>query len=791
MNLLQTLSAQKKLSHEQIAVFIELAEQGKMNLVQQAAILAGLNVKGITPQELASFAKILLKKIPEKVDFPGALDICGTGGSGLDRINTSTISAFVLSALGVKIAKHGNRAASGRFGSFDLLDQLGIRYDLSPKHLQQLGQQLHLNFLYARQFHPAVKYFSQVRQELGFPTVFNLLGPLLNPASTTIQIIGTPFRHQMKIIAGTAKRLGKKRVMVVCGEDGLDEVTLTGKTFVTELNRGNIRSYTITPSSFGISSARFEDITGGNAKRNTDIALEILKGQCKSRHLDLVLINCALALKISGVTSNLKKAYQIAKECVLNGKAYHQFLAYKKATHAPSVLLEIVRNTRKEVEQRKRKLPLKKFLKKLQPSERDFRSALLGTSTTLIAEIKRSSPSEGILRKGKFDVGGIAKLYESSGAKAISVLTDKKFFGGDLQNLRKAQEATKHTPLLRKDFIIDEYQIYEARYFGADAILLIAGILTPEEINRFIAIARSYCMHALVEVHTEAELKEVLTTDAEIIGINNRDLHTFKTDLKTTTKLCKKIPQSKIVVAESGIHSRQQLLRLPKKVRSVLIGTSLMKSGDLQKKIFELIGKPKPLVKICGVQSVDEALLCQKYGANLVGLNFVPTSTRRISYQTGANITKTLLQRGGTKVVGVFQNQSLEEVNRAAQSIGLDYIQLSGDEPLSYLKRCVRPVIKGISIVRKNSLKKIDRYLGKVHLVLLDGKEPGSGKAFDHRSLRKLKAPFILAGGMSPDNVRQTLKEVRPTGVDVASGVESEGKRDFKKIRLFLQRAKS
>lgn len=791
MSHLQTLTAQKKLSHEQIAAFIELAEQGKMNLSQQAAILSGLNVKGITDQELAGFAKILLKKMPETVDFPGAIDICGTGGSGLPRINTSTISAFVLSALGVSIAKHGNRAASGRFGSFDLLQQMGVKVDLSLQHLEQLGKQLHLNFLYARQFHPTMRHFAQVRQEIAFPTVFNLLGPLLNPAAPTMQIIGTPFRHQMKLIAETAKRLGKKHVMVVCGEDGLDEVTLSGKTFVIELNRGKIRSFTLTHAAFGITSARFEEIAGGNAKRNTDIALEILEGKSKSRHLDLVLVNCALALKLSGRVSNLKKAYQLAKECIISGKAYRQFLAYKKASHAPSVLLEIAHNTQKEVSQRKRKLPLKKFLKKLRPSDRDFRSAILGTSTTLIAEIKRSSPSEGVLRNGKFDVGGIAKTYEASGAKAISVLTDKKFFGGDLGNLRKAQAATKHTPLLRKDFIIDEYQIYEARHFGADAILLIAALLTPEVMNQFIGIAKSLNMQALVEVHTEAELKEVLTTNAEIIGINNRDLHTFKTDLKTTDQLCKKIPQNKIVVAESGINSRQQLLRLPKKVRSVLVGTSLMKSENIQKKVFELIGKPKPLVKICGVQTIQEALLAQKYGADFVGLNFVPSSSRRISYQIGANIAKALHQRGGTKVVGVFRNQSLEEVNRSAQSVGLDSIQLSGDEPPAYVKKCSKPVIKGISMIRKSSINKVKRYLGKAHLVLLDGKDPGSGTAFDHRALRKLKVPFLLAGGMSPENVRQVLKEVQPVGVDVASGVENNGKRDLKKIRLFLQRARS
>ncbi|MGE3278255.1 MAG: bifunctional indole-3-glycerol-phosphate synthase TrpC/phosphoribosylanthranilate isomerase TrpF [Candidatus Altimarinota bacterium] len=787
-DLLNILGERKDFSAENIAAFIEGVEHGKIHPVQQAAILSALNVKGITSKEVAGFVQVLSQKIPEVLSLPNAIDLCGTGGSGLPRINTSTLAAFIVSGMGVPVAKHGNNAASGRFGSFDLLEKLEIAHDVPTNKLQKIYEQLGLCFLYAKKFHPVFKHFASVRKDLGIKTIFNLLGPLLNPAGAQRQIIGTSSKEQMMLMAEAAKILKRKHIMVVCGHDGLDEVTLTGKTFVAELKQGQIRTYSLSPKSFGVSAAAFADIKGGDGNFNEKVAREILQGTCQTRHLDLVLINCALALKLAGKYSNLKKAYQEAKKYVNSGQAYSHFMAYKNATTTPGILLDIVLHKKQEVEKRKKNLPLKKLIRKLRPSDRDFTSALLQKGISLIAEIKKASPKEGLIVKGPFSVDRIARIYEQSGARAISVLTDEKYFQGSLQNLRKAREATKDIPLLCKDFIVDEYQIYEARSFGADAILLIAGILTKDQVQIYLRVADELKMAAICEVHNEEELKMVLETGAEIIGINNRDLNSFKVSLNTTSKLAKKIPANKIIISESGISTRAHLKKLPKQTDAILVGTSILRSPDITKKIQGLIGKPKPMIKLCGIRSLEQAQLCAKLGVDFIGLNFVPTSPRRISYQLGSQIIQKIReQKTGTKVVGVFQNQDLNEINTAAEKIGLDFIQLSGDEPITFVKKCKRPVIKGVSIIRKGSLNKAARYVPYVKYLLLDSAQPGSGKGFDHKILKKFPHKFFLAGGIRLENVRDILKLVQPFGVDTASGIETDGEVDLKKIQKFIK----
>jgi indole-3-glycerol phosphate synthase len=223
-----------------------------------------------------------------------------------------------------------------------------------------------------------------------------------------------------------------------------------------------------------------------------------------------------------------------------------------------------------------------------EPNLRDFRAALSDGrqgSPRLIAEFKRRSPSKTAFPL-KHSFEEIIATYDKHAA-AISILTDQKFFGGSLEDLCEAEHLSQ-LPLLRKDFIIDEYQILEARQFGASAILLIARILAPEKLQEFLKIAHSLDMHALVEVHNEAELEKVLKTDAEIIGINNRDLDTLKVDISLTSKLARQVPEGKIIVAESGLTSREELEELKGVVDAVLIGTSLLQAEDLGKKLEEL-----------------------------------------------------------------------------------------------------------------------------------------------------------------------------------------------------------
>jgi len=257
------------------------------------------------------------------------------------------------------------------------------------------------------------------------------------------------------------------------------------------------------------------------------------------------------------------------------------------------ILDEIIAHKKKEVEQRKNYFPLDKFKNDLKKSESDFKGALQKEKIALIAEIKRASPSEGIIREN-FNLNEIVQQYKQ--ADALSVITDKKFFQGSIDYLARVRELTKK-PLLRKDFIIDHYQIYEARHYGADAILLIAACLNSTQIDYFIKTAKSYKMDCLVEVHNKDELRKAMWTNAEIIGINNRDLQTFTTDLNTTLELSDSIPKDKIIISESGIKTQEDMVKLHSKAHAVLIGTTFMKEENIQQKVREVMNYERILEK--------------------------------------------------------------------------------------------------------------------------------------------------------------------------------------------------
>lgn len=259
-----------------------------------------------------------------------------------------------------------------------------------------------------------------------------------------------------------------------------------------------------------------------------------------------------------------------------------------------TILDKIYRYKLLEVAENKKRISVEVLKKDIQKSQntKPFGSALKSDiGISIIAEIKKASPSVGIIRND-FDPIGIAHLYEAGGAAAISVLTDEKFFQGRLSYLTDVKKSVD-LPVLRKDFIIDTYQIYEARSAGADALLLIAALLSKEEIQSFLELAKALGMDCLVEIHSETELQKVLQTNATIIGINNRDLATFKTDLGTTLRLRSMIPDGKIVVSESGIRSREDVKRLADiGVHAILVGETLMKSDDIPTKLHELLGIP-------------------------------------------------------------------------------------------------------------------------------------------------------------------------------------------------------
>ncbi|NQU03031.1 MAG: indole-3-glycerol phosphate synthase TrpC [Syntrophaceae bacterium] len=258
------------------------------------------------------------------------------------------------------------------------------------------------------------------------------------------------------------------------------------------------------------------------------------------------------------------------------------------------ILDRIIKVKRREVDYLRESTSLEALKKAVRylPAPRDFRKAISGRDCSIIAEVKRNSPSKGRIRED-FDHIEIASLYEENGAAAISVLTDEEFFEGRNSYLSEIKE-TVSIPLLRKDFIIDPYQIYETRIIGGDAVLLIAGLLEKKTLRQFIDLAESLGLSPLVEVHSREELDKALAADAGIIGINNRNLKTFSTDLRTSMELAPSVPEGRIVISESGIHTREDLEALMQKgIHSFLVGEALMKAPDIGKKLMELLGEEK------------------------------------------------------------------------------------------------------------------------------------------------------------------------------------------------------
>lgn len=446
-----------------------------------------------------------------------------------------------------------------------------------------------------------------------------------------------------------------------------------------------------------------------------------------------------------------------------------------------------------EVEIAKKRRPLASFKNKLKKSKRDFRKAIAGSKEgvpALIAEIKRASPSKGIITKD-FDVKEIAKLYEKY-ASAVSVLTDKQFFKGKLEYLKIASNNSK-LPVLRKDFIIDEYQIYESRLYKADAILLISNLLPKEKINGFIKIANSLGMDCLVEVECAAALKKILDTKASIIGINNRDLHSLKVNKTNTSKLVKLIPKEKrsklIVVAESGVENRLDVEKLKGKVDSVLVGSSMMESKNRTAKLKELSGKP--LVKICGITSKKDAADAVKLGADFLGFNFYRGSPRHINPKKAREIILSLPKNVST--VGVFVNaENPNAVNCIARYCKLDFAQLHGNESNAYCEKITKPAIKVFRVKNRKSLREINKY--KTPFILLDafvkGIYGGTGKRIDYNLIRgrEIKNKLVfLSGGVNSRNVKSALK-LKPFAVDVCSGVEeTPGRKSYAKMNALFK----
>lgn len=453
-----------------------------------------------------------------------------------------------------------------------------------------------------------------------------------------------------------------------------------------------------------------------------------------------------------------------------------------------NILERIAGEKRKEVERLKKVRPLNK-LPKPGKSSRNFLRAV-GKKGSVIAEVKKASPSAGTLSKN-LDVKELIGLYNGY-ADALSILTEKKFFKGDIRNLDSARK-NSHLPLLRKDFIVDSYQITESRFYGADAILLILSILSDKEAKQFMGEAKALGMDSLVEVHSKAELKRALSIGAKIIGINNRNLKTMKVSLSTTNRLVGAIPKPKrrklVVVSESGFSERGDIEKVLPFADSFLIGTSLVKAKNPKTKLKALKGIP--LVKVCGMTSLKDAGAAVKAGADFLGFNFYRASPRYISPERARKIISGL--PASTTAVGVFVNSPLKEVKSIEKSCKLDYVQLHGDESAAFAKR-FKNVIKAIRVCSKKDVSSAKKFPAKYILFdsCVKGKFGGTGKSFNYNLVKNFPKPFFLSGGLSIRNVGKAVRAVNPHAVDVCSGVEKRpGKKSFNKVNAFIREVDS
>lgn len=473
------------------------------------------------------------------------------------------------------------------------------------------------------------------------------------------------------------------------------------------------------------------------------------------------------------------------------------------------------------------------------PPQIDFPARLRAVSTpcALMAEIKRASPSKGII---DIDASAAvqARTYALAGAAAISVLTEPEWFKGSIDDLRAARQAVDAMPnrpaILRKEFIFEEYQILEARLAGADTVLLIVKMLSDEELARLYKYSAEVLgMEPLVEVNSREEMERALKVGSKVIGVNNRDLHSFKVDLETTSGLVDMIDKDKVILcALSGISTRADVARYEKEgVGAVLVGESLMRAGKtVDVFINSLLNdtpptsatappKPEVLVKICGTRSAEAAKLAVESGADMVGIILAANTKRTVTTDIAKAISHTVhtTPKGGPKravtaaptttsqdwftharhqllshptralLVGVFRNQPLSYVLAQQQELALDIIQLHGTEPLEWALLLPVPVIRRFAPGEPGLEKR-----GLHAAALLDKGVGGTGQRLDVAAVRTVAVPVMLAGGLDPMNVAEVLAEpgLDVVGVDVSSGVETDGKQDLEKIKKFVYIAK-
>jgi len=312
----------ESLTEEEMRKVISEIMEGKATSAQIASFLTALRMKGETVEEITGCAKEMLNRASSfDLSEDVLVDTCGTGGDGSNTFNISTAVAFVVAGVGLVVAKHGNRALSSRCGSADVLEVLGVKLDISLEKLKECLKRIGIGFLFAPLYHRAMKYALGPRQEIGIRTIFNILGPLANPLRANVRLLGVYHPSLTEPLARVLKNLGVKGAFVVHGEDGLDEISLSARTRITQLKEGKIRTYYIKPEDLGMRRVSQEAIRGGDGKENARILRSILEGEEKGAKREIVLLNSAACLVAADMAKDLKEGIEMARESIDSGRA--------------------------------------------------------------------------------------------------------------------------------------------------------------------------------------------------------------------------------------------------------------------------------------------------------------------------------------------------------------------------------------------------------------------------------------------------------------------------------------
>ena len=440
-----------------------------------------------------------------------------------------------------------------------------------------------------------------------------------------------------------------------------------------------------------------------------------------------------------------------------------------------------------------------------------FEAALRQQDFNFICEVKKASPSKGIIAE-HFPYLEIAKEYEVAGAAAISVLTEPDFFKGDKKYLQEIASTVK-IPVLRKDFIIDEYQIYQAKVWGASAILLICACLDVPTLTKFRELADSLGLSSLVEAHDGHEVQMAIDCGARIIGVNNRNLKDFTVDVQNSVRLRNLVQDDVIFVSESGLETPEdiQVLR-DNNIGVALMGETFMRSPNKVEKLAYLYGPTyyTPKIKMCGISKVETIPAIVDAKPDYMGLVFAP-SKRQVTVDQAKTLVEelhkqyanrynrdaeqysnqTLIHQESIKTVGVFVNETVESLLKIAKEVKLDVIQLHGDEDESFIQTLKEQSnVEVWKAVQVRSAADAEAWIdSSADMLLFDAyhkdERGGTGEVFDWSSLDEFERPFMLAGGINSTNVARAIRTVRPYGIDISSGIETEGVKDDEKIKAF------